>query len=76
MLNEANVRQLHTALKNAHFTPSPRLGSEPTIARLWAAISLFKHTAGIQYTLVFKINFKTQIMTVESYQLSRYDHLM
>jgi hypothetical protein len=76
ILNEPNVRQLHTAFKNANFNPSIRTGTKPTVTKNWAVMYFFVRTAGVQYTLVYKIDFKTQIITIQSYKLSRYDHMM
>ncbi len=77
MLNETNVRKLHAALKKVNFDPSIRLGTKPTVATSWAAMSFFKHTAGSTYSIALRIDFKKQIIIVESYKLgSKYDRLM
>ncbi|MBM3248748.1 MAG: hypothetical protein FJZ10_04975 [Candidatus Omnitrophica bacterium] len=76
ILNEPNVRQMHTAFANVNFKPSIRTGRKPTITKTWAVMSFFKRTAGVQYTLIYKIDFKNQTITVESYKLSKHDHLM
>ena len=77
MLNEDNVRALHAALKKANFDPNVRLGTKPTVLTSWAAMSFFKHTAGSTYSIALRIDFKKQIIKVESYKLgSKYDRMM
>ncbi|MDD2866709.1 MAG: hypothetical protein PHO59_05230 [Candidatus Omnitrophica bacterium] len=68
---------LHAALRAAHFSTSPRLGSKPTIIKTFATMSFFKTTSRRSYSLVFNIDAKKQQLVVESYQLgSKYDRLM
>jgi hypothetical protein len=77
IMNEKNVEALHAALKRANFDPNVRLGTRPTITRNWAMMSFFAYSAGTSYSIVFKIDFNKQTITLKNYQLgSKYDRLM
>jgi hypothetical protein len=68
---------LHTALHDAHFGLSPRLGGKPTIWTGGAGMSLFKSTSLRSYSLVINMDTKKQQIVIESYKLgSKYDRLM
>ena len=68
---------LHSALYAVHFSPSPRLGSKPTIWSGGAGMSFFKSTNMRSYSLVFNVDTRKQKIVVESYRLgSKYDRLM
>ncbi|HTY45046.1 MAG TPA: hypothetical protein VMD52_03530 [Patescibacteria group bacterium] len=68
---------LHAALRAAHFSTSPRLGSKPTIWSGGAGMSLFKSTSLRSYSLVINVDTRKQQIVVESYRLgSKYDRLM
>ncbi|MDP3142694.1 MAG: hypothetical protein Q8N14_01925 [Candidatus Omnitrophota bacterium] len=70
-------KALHAALRAAHFSGSPRLGSEPTIWSGGAVMSMFKSTNQKSYSLVINMDTKKQQIVVESYRLgSKYDRLM
>ena len=67
---------LHAALYAVHFTPSPRLGSKPTIWSGGATMSFFKSTNMRSYSLVINMDTRKQQVVVESYKLgSKYDRL-
>lgn len=67
---------LHAALYAVHFTPSPRLGSKPTIWSGGAGMSFFKSTDMRSYSLVINMDTPKQQIVVESYRLgSKYDRL-
>jgi hypothetical protein len=68
---------LHAALRAAHFSTSPRLGSKPTIWSGGATMSLFQSTSMRSYSLVINVDTRKQQIVVESYRLgSKYDRLM
>lgn len=76
-LTAENSKTLHSALRAAGFSASPRLGSKPTVLRDRVLMSLFETTRARTYSLIFNIDLKKQQIVVESYRLgSKYDRLM
>lgn len=68
--------ELHKALLDENFGISPRLGAKPQHGRKFVVMSLFKHTGGVQYSLVIMLNLEEQTITVKSYKLgSKYDRM-
>ena len=75
--DESDGVPLHAAFSAARFTPSPRLGSKPTVSRQWLAMSFFKTTGAGQYSLAIYVDINNKVARVHSYALgSKYDRLM
>lgn len=68
---------LHSALKQAGFVSSVRLGSKPTHFKSAVAMSVMKTTSLRGYSLVINVDSGEQKIEIESYKLgSKYDRMM